>query len=244
MIREAEAAPGAPKTRAHKTPAMQRRTALIEAMAARGHAYSNLWLAQSVKADHDWILPSDAEYFHFLFLEFGPDVRSFDLAPPEVIVRVGDDDTKTRFDAIVDLVNGRRECHEVKVTENEESEDVRAVLQREAQIRACERFGGSYVRVYGDVLARQRHRWLNSARMLRCIYAAEGYATQQYRNACGSRLLRSSDGVPLRELIAMFQPQEEALVQAAVFRLLNERLVQIDIDSAPVSPASMVRLAS
>lgn len=234
--------PNATKARKNKTPAMQRRSALMEAMAARGHAYSNLWLAQSVRADRDWILTSDAEFFHFLNLEFDPNVRTFDLSPPEIIVRVGRDDTKTRFDALVELVYGGRECREVKISEREDSEDRRSLLQQEAQLRASEHIGAKYVRVYGEVLASQRHRWTNSARMLRFIHAAEGYATAQYRNACGSRLSSEPKGVLLRDLVGMFPIQESPLVQAAIYRLLSERLIHIEIDAAPVCGSSIVRL--
>ena len=232
----------APQASRKKTPAMERRTTIVEAMAARGHAYSNLWLAQSVRANRDWILPSDPEFVHFLCLEFDPEVRTLDLAPPEVVVRVGHDDRKTRFDAIVEFVDGRRECREVKFTESVDPADVRSALQHEAQLRACERFNGTYVRVYGDVLAKQRYRWLNSARMLRCIHASEGYATQRHRSDCGTRLIHSPNGVRLQELVTLFPPDESALVMAAVFRLLSERLLSIDIDTEWVTLASLVRL--
>lgn len=227
----------------HKTPAMQRRAALLESFRARGHGYSNLWLAQSIRVpNRSWILTSDAEFFHFHSLEFAPDVRTFELTPPEVIVHIGEEDRKTRFDAIVDFVDGRRECREVKVAEDDDPDDLRAVLQREAQVRASERLGGVYVRVSGNELAKHRDRFWNSVRMLRCIHAAEGYAIQTYRNDCGTRLTQASNGLTIAQLLEPFPDREAPLALAAVFRLLSERLVAMDIESEPIYFTTVVRI--
>lgn len=82
---------------------------------SRGHGNHNLWQGYSVKANRDWVFPSDRQFIHWLyFLEADPNVVSFDAAPPVVISSDAVESRGTELDAIAVYRDGHIEWHEVK----------------------------------------------------------------------------------------------------------------------------------
>ena len=61
----------------------------------------HLRFAYSPKTARDWILSSGDEYYCAVLLDVSPDVVSFELAPEEIMVKVGNENHITKFDAIV-----------------------------------------------------------------------------------------------------------------------------------------------
>ena len=94
------------------------RTNIKKAYSARGKGGSNLWLVYSVKTNSNWILPSDRQLIHWLCLESDPQVKTFDLAPKQVISHDGTETRATELDAVVTLKDGRTQWHEVKAGTN------------------------------------------------------------------------------------------------------------------------------
>lgn len=92
----------------------QQRTNIKKAYSARGKGEGNLWLVYSVKTNSNWILPSDRQLIHWLCLESDPQVKSFDLAPQQIISHDGNETRATELDAIVFFKDGRIQWHEVK----------------------------------------------------------------------------------------------------------------------------------
>lgn len=93
----------------------QQRTNIKKAYSARGKGEGNLWLVYSVKTNSNWILPSDRQLIHWLCLESDPQVKSFDLAPEQIISHDGNETRATELDATVVFKDGRIQWHEVKV---------------------------------------------------------------------------------------------------------------------------------
>lgn len=217
---------------------MQARAKLLAAMGARGDAYSNLWLAQSFRGAGRLAITSDAAFMHFVLLEFAPQVRTFDLHPTEEQVLVGDQLQPVSFDAVVDFMDGHRECRDLVATNDEL--DGAALFQRELRLNAARRLGATHVHVRIEDLQKQTHAFWNGVRMLRTMTAAQGYAQTQFRNAIVSRLEHSGE-LPLGELIGPFARPDQPLAEAAVYHLLSERYVAIDLGHGPITLETSVR---
>ncbi|MDR0212276.1 MAG: hypothetical protein LBJ33_24330 [Pseudomonas putida] len=82
----------------------------------RAKTFGNMWRVYSYKCDKSFVLHSDRELAHWiLFLEFDPDVESFDLNPPSRRLDVGIGQKETTLDAEVVRRNGLIEWHEIKM---------------------------------------------------------------------------------------------------------------------------------
>lgn len=222
---------------------MMLRRLLKEKYKARGNGVSNLWLVKSYRMQKQWVLSSDAEYLHFLWVEFDPNVIRFDLAPEEIIVNIGQEYVKTQFDGVVTLKGGRLECREIKADVDGKEQDVRTLLQREAQTRASTLLGGTYVRLFGTVLVKKAHAIANSMRMLRTIHAAENFALEEHRQSIYLRVNRATAGLSIGEILERWSSEESPLALAALFQLLSRQQVLIKIDDAPICLATKVRIA-
>jgi len=229
-----------PKTdkQRQRSPAMQARAKLLAAIGARGDASSNIWLARSFRASGRLVLTSDAAFMHFVLLEFAPDVESFDLHPKEEKVRVHDQPQTVCFDALVDFVDGHRECRDLVA--DDEERDGAALLQREIRVSAARRVGASWVRIPIEKLKTQEHAFWNGVRMLRAMTAAHGYAQTQFRNAMVSRLSHCGE-LTLDELLRAFDPHDSPLAESALYHLLSERYIAIDLTRGPLTLSTPVR---
>ncbi|WP_330970786.1 hypothetical protein, partial [Lysobacter sp. A3-1-A15] len=114
--------------------------------------------------------------------EIDPHIRSINLAPEPVIVRVLEEDHETTFDAIVEFVDGRRQCREIKA-EPDEVLDTRSHIQKEVQLASARRLDGSYVRMYGTQMIESPQRFWNGVRILRVVNAAKTYPLEEYRES-------------------------------------------------------------
>ena len=222
------------------SPAVKIRAAIMAAFGARGHGLSNLWLLESYRAGRKWALRSDSEFIHAVLAEIDPSVRSIDLAPEPVIVRVLEDNHQTTFDAIIEFVDGRRECREIK-TDPDEVPDTRTQIQKEAQAIAVRRLDAHYVRMYGTQMLQRPQRFWNGVRILRCVNAAKSYPLEEYRETIATRLLHSRRELTLLELCAPFEVAVHPLVHAAAMQLFLEHHVALDLDQRPFNDHSPIR---
>ena len=231
-------------TRASKSssPAVTIRAAIMAAFGARGHGLSNLWLLDSYRAGRKWALRSDSAFIHAVLTEIDPRVRTIDLAPEPVIVRVLENDHQTTFDAIIEFVDGHRECREIK-TDPDEDIDTRSQIQKEAQAVAVRRMDAQFVRMYGTQMIRNPHRFWNGVRILRLVNAAKTYPLDEYRESIATRLQYSRSELTLLELCAPFAPATHPLASAAAMQLFLERHIALDLDLRPFNEYSPLRWA-
>lgn len=226
-------------------PSSKLRKAVFEACGQRAEHASNLWLVHSARCGRNWVLTGDTEFLHFLCVEFDPEVESFDLKPQPDIVRLREEDRKTRFDAIIRFRDGHVECRELKRESEpppEPEEQLRAALQAEAQEIAAKRHGGMYVRMAMSDMEPFQLRIQNSMRMLRFLLAAKDEPLGEVRNAIALILRR--DGAPTRlDALAASVGGSAALAYAAVFQLLQRRHLSLPIDTEALTGASLVERA-
>lgn len=225
------------------SPAVKIRAALVAALGARGHGLSNLWLLDSYRAGRKWALRSDSEFIHAVLVEIDPRIRSIDLAPEPVIVRVLEDDCQTTFDAIIEFVDGRRECREIK-TDLDQDTDTRSQLQKEAQTAAVRRLDACYVRMYGTQMIQNPQRFWNGVRILRFVNAAKSYPLDEYRDSVATRLQHARDELNLVELCSPFERATHPLVCAAAMQLFLERHISLELDQRPFNEHSPLIWAS
>lgn len=229
-----------PKTdkQRNRSPAMQARAKLLATMAARGDAASNIWLAHSFRGGGPRVLTSDAAFMHFILLEFAPDVQTVEVQPQEVQVPVGNQLHQVCFDALVDFVDGHRECRDLTAAIDEL--DGAALLQREVRLCAARRLGASWVRIPIEELQKQKHAFWNGVRMLRTMTAAQGYSQTQFRNTIVRRLDHCGE-LTVGELLTAFDPPDWPLAESALYHLLSDRYVAIAIERGPVTLSTTVR---
>jgi hypothetical protein len=224
-------------------PATRLRQAIFAALRQRGGDDYNLWLVYSARNDVERLLRSDAEYFHFLTLEFDPLVKSFELAPEPVIVRIDDEDRKTTFDAVVRFRDGHSECREIK-SEPAPAEPiepaVRELLQRQAQEQAAKQFGATYCRIHLTDLVPFQTRILNTQRMMRFLTAARRRSLDALRNEVLLRFHRQRTALTLGTVLDGFASSQHALAMAATLSLVQRHHLRMDIDHALVTLRTMV----
>lgn len=142
------------------SPAAKLRAALFAKCGQELENAPNIWLVYSARNDRQWVLRSDAEFLHFLYLEFADNVDSFDLAPPAIVLEVNGENRSTSFDAIVNFVDGRKECRELKRSHDQpetDEEALRFAMQRESQIVAAKKMQAEYQRISLADLEPHRH---------------------------------------------------------------------------------------
>jgi len=229
-----------------QAPSSKLRAALFTACKQRAEHASNIWLVYSARNDRQWILRSDAEYLHFLYLEFSEHVVNFQIEPEAVLLAIDGERHRTQFDALVRFDDGHIECREVKRTFDPPVNllgevDPRYALQHDLQVKAASHMGAHYVRICTADLEPHTQRIINSMRMLRFLSAARRMPLGDSKNGVLARLIGSNNGVPLVELMALPEIGHSALVSAAVFSLYQQKKVHLDIDSAPISERTLVR---
>lgn len=224
------------------SPAVTIRAAIMSAFGARGLGLSNLWLLESYRARHKWALRSDSEFIHAVLAEIDPRILTIDLAPEPVVVRVLENDHQTTFDAIIEFVDGHRECREIK-TDPDEDLDTRSQIQREAQAVAARKMDAQYMRMYGTQMIQNPQRFWNGVRILRFVNAAKTYPLEQYRESIATRLQHSRCELTLLELCAPFEPAFRPLAAAAAMQLFLDRHIALDLDLRPFNEHSPLRWA-
>lgn len=214
----------------------------MTAFGARGNGLSNLWLLDSYRAGRRWALQSDSEFIHAVLVEIDPRICTINLAPEPVSVRVLENDHQTTFDAIIEFVDGHRECREIK-TDPDEDLDTRSQIQKEAQAAAARRMDAQYVRMYGTQMIRNPQRFWNGVRILRFVNAAKTYPLEEYRESIATRLQHSRRELTLFELCAPFDPTTRSFATAAAMQLFLERYITLDLDLRPFNEHSTLRWA-
>lgn len=207
------------------------RSDLLGKHVARGHQHFNLWYHYSPRLQRDLILSSDAEFEHFCWLEGDPQVLTYDLQPEPLIVAVGSDVHRTRFDARVQLRGQRPQLREVK--ELDVGLTVREEHQREAQLIAANQAGFDYRRITRADLDQHRQLIQNWRRALAFIAACRDLVLSPF---CEELLARVRDcpHTTLGKLLVGTDPALESIYLGATFLAVQRRLLLSDLDSAPL----------
>jgi len=208
--------------RTGKSLAQTQRDALVDEVERRGRKTANIWLLREPSTGKDVVLVGDLRMEHFFATEGDPALDRAEYGPAPIAAG----DNVVKFDAVVDLRDGRRECRQIRrrVPAEHASEQASAT-------EAAQRLGGRYVVVTPRELDAQRQRIQNWQRALPAL------------NRCAHRplelvefevLARVPPGRPatIGELCAALE-RDPALLVAATVRLVRKRALTSDMDSRP-----------
>lgn len=230
-----------PKPKRALAPLARAREALFRHIGQPPRQAQNLWLVYSSKTRRQWILTSDAAYLHFLAIEFDPEVKDFNLAPSATTVELAETENEVRFDAIVRRRDGRVECRRFASARRRDEEG--AAVRDELEQRAAQLHNAYLVHVPVNEFATTTTRMQNAMRMLRFLQAALPHPLDSYRNSVLARLA-SERSMTLGALVQPYALAHQPLLLAAIFELVQQGLVQLDLDTAPITLASTLERVS
>ncbi|MFT3850286.1 MAG: hypothetical protein QM739_16920 [Propionivibrio sp.] len=213
-------------------------TTIRLAIAQRGRRLHNLWCVWSYKLKQPFVLQSDVALFHFAVLEADPTVEFYELEAPSLVTEIKGESIGTRFDARVRFVDGAVAWDEVKYELG--SDNSEASLQLQAQSQLASQHGARYRRFTVEMLQPFTNRVWNCLRMLQVLQAAQSFSVASARTCILARL--TAGPATIGELRYLDFP-DEALNLAAIFGLRLEASATIDLDSGPITDASIVCLA-
>ena len=217
------------------SPRSAARKRLRDLVKHRGHRIFNIWYVYSPKLGRDWVLDSDLAYDHFTSLEANLEVVFYDLDPPPVIVKVGDDDHKTTFDAKVVFKNGKTEYREVKYADEvADATAVRTQHQLEAQAKWLESQNASYCVITEEVLLPERQRIMNWRRIISAMARAR-YLNIDVIGSTVATVMSSRLNSTISELLQSVPQPERPRWLAAIFRLIQQVVLTSDLDVRPLS---------
>lgn len=212
------------------SPKTSLRKSLLETYRARGKSINNLWLVYSPKTDCDWILPSDRQLVHWLYyLEANPEVKSFDLAPEQLLSHDEHEARGTELDAVAILKNGHTEWHEVKAGVAKESPEYKS--QFTAQSNEASRQHATYKRFDDRELkpkVKIAMRWLKAINYATAIRGEE-------HKACLTALrtvIKQQGSGNLQRLLSQLQEHDSAVVFGVLVRIAITGEVSLNLDKS------------
>lgn len=212
---------------------------LAEAYGARGHGRSNLWLVYSPKADRDFVLRSDLEFGHFLWVESDPAIKRVDYAPAKRVASIAGDAFGTVVDAEIELQVGVHIWREVKSSTDLESDaTTRANLQLLIELQAATELAARHeVVTEKDIYAcpQRIHNWL---RIVPWLAQAREWTLIDFQNDVAA-LINARRHVTLDEVRVLGPPDRAALYLAALFRSVQQGRFASDLNELPLSPQSL-----
>lgn len=207
------------------------------AIAERGHRVHNLWYVWSYKHRRSFVLPSDPALYHWALLEADSTVASYELEAPSLTTEIDGVSVTTRFDATVHFKDGHIAWDEVKSQSSKT--DIRQELQLKAQAQLAA-FNSVQYRLFTLAeLQPQLNRVWNCLRMLQVLRAANQFSVADARTRVIPCLV---GGVKTIGELRTLAPGDQGLNLAAIFGLVLEAAATIDLDSAPLTDHSTVKL--
>lgn len=211
------------------TPQSNQRTNIKKAYNARGRGKGNLWLVYSVKTNSSWILPSDRQLIHWLCLESDPEVKSFDLAPKQVISHDGTETRATELDAIVIFKNRQIQWHEVKAGTNKKEPSNQS--QFNAQAAAALKEHVEY-KIINDTYLKPKTRV--ALRWLKPLGYADVIKNQQHtscHNALENSLKKLLNG-NIQQLLVTLEDFDSSIVLGVLVRLAIAGIVELNLEKS------------
>lgn len=142
----------------------------VHSFTKRGNVFGNLWKVYSAKSHKDFSLSSDRELAHWiLYLEFNPDVISFDLNPSPRSQGATPGAKSTILDAEVVYKGGEIEWHEIK--EGSFDKKLISTPQIDLQRELAKSAGVTYVIFNDDDFASRSYEIMPLLRVAACLSA-------------------------------------------------------------------------
>lgn len=222
-----------------KSLAQSRRRRLVGDKPLAGSKHSNIWTVRSFHSSEMIVLIGDLRIEHYYFCEGDPEVEDADYGPAPMKVTYDGASHEIRFDAVVTLRDGKKECRDVR-PKKRSREIVSDLAALQLRLLAAASVTANYVEICPDVLDASRQRILNWSRAIAAFQRCRHRPLQLLEHIVIARL---SDGEAacIGELILSMQ-EPPALIVAAVVSLLRKRALVSDLDSRTWSKHSKVWL--
>lgn len=227
--------------RTSHSPAARIRAQLLEKYRLRGHQYSNLWLFYSPKTQRDWVATGDLHFDHAIWMESDPQVKSYDLSPPEIPTRLATERGNTKLDAVVQLRDARVEWRRII------PDDAATQTPGDPKEQQCERQAACAAGVDYRIVT-EADIWSNSQlifnwrRVVSFLAAVRDVPMAETRSNVALTLQRIRSGT-LRDLLTTVDPAEHPRFLAALFGLHQDGICAMDLDQHALSLASRFWLA-
>jgi hypothetical protein len=211
---------------------------LRSALKKRGKSVGTISYFYSSKNDRDIVFSTDLEFVHGVLLEADETVKDYDVDPDRVISFVeGEGFLGSKPDAIVNLWSGRTRYVEVKYLKDQGHG--RSVLQAETQKRAAAVVHADWCwfsEKDADAKDRLLHDWLHIAPVI----AQTRFEVKARWKHLGHWVLQASrEETTLQELKKTSQDPWE-LVFPTIFRLVQLGLLRSDLETRPLSSATII----
>ncbi|GAB6196020.1 hypothetical protein [Lysobacter xanthus] len=221
------------------SPAQKARAALMEKHGARGRRNANLWLVQCWRTGGDLVFSGDARAEHYYACEGDATVADASYVVEPQLIAVEGRSFEIVFDARVVYRDGRIEFR--RVGSKAPTPDGEDEVAFRAHVDAAARLGGTYQAVRLHDLDLLRQRTANWRRMLRFLRATKHHPLGMVESDVRLRF-EQRGSTTLGRLLDTLTVHEEPLVVAAVARLLLKRVLASDLDRAPLSRGTTLKL--
>ena len=217
----------------------RRRSEFTNALGARGHARSSLWVVYSPKARADFVLRGDLQFGHFLLAESDPTVESADYAPRTRIEAIAGQAVAAIVDAEIRLVGGRIVWREITSSDAVASHAAaRATLPVLAQITGSHAHGVATHEVWTEKeIFSCPQRILNWLRILPWLAQAREWPLQSHAQQVAA-LFKRRTCITLGDVLALGEHGEDALYAAALFQDVQHGRYASDLEVRPLDVAS------
>lgn len=224
------------KIRTSRSPAARARAQLLEKYHLRGHRYSNLWLFYSPKTQQDWVATSDLCFDHAIWMEADPQIKCYDLSPPEIITTLTPEPRKAELDAVVQRADGQLEWRRIDSADKADTAPDKH-NEKPCYRQAADAAGADYRVVTKAEIWRNEQLIFNWRRVVAFIAAVRDTPMTDARSHAALALRRMREGT-LRDLLSEADPIEHAQLLAALFELHQAGHCAMDLDQQELSLAT------
>jgi hypothetical protein len=209
----------------------------------RGRRKYNVWTGYASKGgSRAFTLDGTPNTLHLIWMEGDPDVIEYQIPSERTIVRGNEGSQGTVPDAICRLRSGRIEWREIKTDEDAKGLRRESTDQIIAQVTAADDDGATWRLITMRDLARHATLIKNWRRGLAYLWAATEFDLRPY--AFDIRVvLRGDKAMSLKQILGAYDPDKEALLIAAFFRMVQAGEIQADLADKPFGYGTAVQVA-
>lgn len=208
---------------------------LAAAYGGRGHALCGLWYVYSPKTGRDWVLQGDLAFDHFVGVESDSSIVDADYGPEPATFSDAEGPITVPRTAIVSFAGGEVEWRILRAAGSEPGpEQDRAFKLCQARLAAA----GIRYRLITEPEVRAAPMLLANWRRILVWIAAARESPMQAISDRVDALLRKQGALTLRELETYAGEANFPLYAAALFKMLQSGLLQADLTSSALQPAT------
>jgi hypothetical protein len=216
---------------------------LRAAIKKRGHRKYDVWTGFAPKGNFYFSLDGTPNCLHLIWMEGDPEIESYTI-PTQIAVGEGiEGPAGTMPDAICVLRSGAIEWREVKTHDDGDKLKYKHSDQVLAQTRLAEKMGVTWRLVTTADLNKQALLIRNWRQGLAYIWAAQHFDLAPYESDIRC-VLESDRSSILQQVLDAYTPENESLLIAATFRLVQKGEITSDLAKKPFGLDTALLLSS